>query len=259
MDRKLLEKIELINSYKIISDWKEFKLIDELKKIPRAGKHLRLDKAWIVLPKRSVYDHLLSLWRNVNIFKDFIDFEISEEKVSNIIAFHDLAEAIMWDIPFFTSTELAKWLYKSKEHKDEEEKRVNNLILNTFEWELKRDFSEYLSDCESWEFSNELKYFNYLDRIDPVLNIWKYLLIFKSKIDIEVFLEAMNDFFINPNLVNYTLNNDTLTVVKFLQNKDFAIDFFYNWVSSFDSNLDLSKSKIDLFKSIFDTEEMFFI
>lgn len=177
----------------------------------------------------------------------------------NIVAFHDLAEAIIWDIPFFTTSELAKGLYKSKENKDEEERKVNELILNTFEWELKNDFQIFLSDWNKTEFSNELKYFNFLDRLDPILNIWKYIDIFHSKINIEQFLEAMNDFYINPHLVNYTLNKNTRTIIDFLQNKKFAVDFYNNWITTFDANLDLSKTKIDLFKSIFDIKDMFFI
>lgn len=92
-----------------------------------------------------------------------------------------------------------------------------------------------------------------------MLNVWKYILLFKSEINIDEFLDAMNDFFINPNLVKYSLNNDTLVIINFLQNKNFAKDFYNDWTSSFDYNLNLNKSKIDLFKSIFDTREMHFI
>lgn len=255
----VLNKLELINSFKIKYDWKDLFLIDELKKIPRSWKHLRLDKAWIKLPKRSIYDHLVSLSRNADILIDLIDFEIDPGVLSNIIVFHDLAEVMIWDVPYFTTSELAQNLYKSKEHKDQEENKANIIILNKFEWKLKDDFKFFLENFNASIDNNELKFFNFLDRTDPIINIWKYLNIFKKEIEINKFLSAMDDFFINPNVINFSLNNDTDKLIRLIQNKAIAKEFYHNWLQVFDNNLDINDSKINLIKNIFDNREIHFI
>ncbi|EKE29295.1 MAG: hypothetical protein ACD_2C00193G0016 [uncultured bacterium (gcode 4)] len=255
----LKERLESVNAYLILHDWNELRLIDELKKIPRAGKHLRLDKNEIKLPKRSVYDHLLSIWRNADILFEIFDMKLDRNAFMNIIAFHDLAEAIIWDIPYFTTTELAGWPLKTKEEKDKEEEKVNSLILDSFDWSLKEDFRFFLLEWMSPDKSPELKLFNYLDRLDPIMNIWIYINMFRDEIDITHFLNAMDDFFINPNVIKFAFNSETEDLVRFFQNKEHALSFHKDWMDFIKRWIDSSKINPESIIEILSCKNMHFI
>ncbi|EKE28471.1 MAG: hypothetical protein ACD_3C00054G0011 [uncultured bacterium (gcode 4)] len=255
----LIKKLELVNTYLIPTTWSGLRLIDELQKIPRAWKHLRLDKNWIILPKRSVYDHLVSLWRNADILMDLTELKVDIKALTDIIAFHDLAEAIIWDTPYFTTSDLAKDLHKSKEDKDLEEMKANMLILDTFEWELKKDFWAYLSSWINSETSNELLLFKYLDRLDPIINIWRYINIFRFEIDIDHFLFAMDDFFINPHVVEFSFNANTKLLVKFFQDKNNALRFHKDWIDFIRRKLESSPINPNFLIEILENKDMNFI
>jgi hypothetical protein len=79
-----------------------------------------------------------------------------------------------------------------------------------------------LSEFNDSRGTDELFLFNFIDRVDPIINIWIYINLFRSEIDIDKFLVAMDDFFLNPKVVGFSLDDETEFLVRFLQNKEFA-------------------------------------
>lgn len=224
------EKASILENMDLVYDGKTINLIKELKSTPRAWKHLRFDKFDIKLPKRSIYDHMISLSISAESFLDELNLDLDRKKIADFILFHDLAEAIMWDVPFFTSCEIAKLVYKTKEQKDEEERIINKFFIDNFPESLKDDFQIYEQEFFQEADSEEKRFLNFIDRFDPILNIWTYLLKFKDEIDISYFLQSMADFFDNPKVKDYAYISDLYETVIFFQNKENAFDFYNGWI-----------------------------
>lgn len=211
-------------------------IIDTLKKLPRSGKKFRINK----LPKdfiikcRSVYDHILSVANSADIIKDNVDLskDINWEKVTKLIAYHELCEVILGDIPSYTNGYSYDIIQGHiDERPNENTKRVKINITNAFNEMQKRTnrevvafdlislylqpqeninldiTKEYSLIIESLKKEEQIKnkefaLFRILDKIDPIIGIWRYLYLFKNsnkytKNQAEIFIEVMSDFFTN--------------------------------------------------------------
>jgi len=69
-------------------------------------------------------------------------------------------------------------------------------------------------------------FLKFVDKVEPIVAIWKYIKLFKDKFDIENFIEVMADFFDNHNIPGFAVDEKTLELVHFFQNKDNARAFY---------------------------------
>ncbi|MFZ4411073.1 MAG: toll/interleukin-1 receptor domain-containing protein [Paracraurococcus sp.] len=81
-------------------------IIDTLKKIPRSGKRVRLVDFKPTLKPRSVYDHILSLAHIADCLLPHIETRLKASELGDLslcIAYHELNEMVLGDIPSYTS------------------------------------------------------------------------------------------------------------------------------------------------------------
>lgn len=202
----------------------EIPLIETLKKTPRSGKAVRIDRFGLKLPKRSVYDHIQSLPEKARFCLSMAPVDLPSEELGNLLIFHDLSEALIGDVPCFTPKEMAKGTYMCPEEKEEAEKAANLKLLVALPFGLKPAFAkslEYLQDKQGLMY----RVFHMIDKIDPIFGIWNYLYQYRE-IEIAQFLEAMNDFFLFPETRNACIDKKILKIVTFLQTPELAKDYF---------------------------------
>jgi 5'-deoxynucleotidase YfbR-like HD superfamily hydrolase len=245
----LLEKgIEQISSCQVqISTTKKLSLLKDLKNTPRTGKLVRIKRYKLKVPCRSIYDHLISLAFNADLIFETLGIETDPKVFSSMILYHDLAESIMGDIPDFTVKKLAGKFYKKSTDKDMEEKLANQLIKNCFPLKIRKEFSTTLKLLD--KETKIAKLFWFIDKTDPIIAIWRYIYMYKEEIDLEVFLMAMTDFFKNPRVLDFSLNKKTDTLIKFLQNKQSAKNYYQKGTSAFEV-LKKSGLKINFLKQL---------
>ncbi|MFH0868594.1 MAG: HD domain-containing protein, partial [archaeon] len=182
----------------ILENLESFRLVSKLKAIPRSGKAARIDYFKLNLPKRSLYDHVISMIREAEVFAKYEKITKKEfEKVLELICFHDIAETIAGDAPNFTKKSIAGHLFKTKKENKMQVTKANAQLAEMFSGELKDRFSSALALLDKPE-NKFTKFVRFIDKIDPIIGIWQYIYLFKKEIDIEVFLKAMDDFFTNP-------------------------------------------------------------
>jgi len=83
--------------------------------------------------------------------------------------------------------------------------------------------------------NDSVKFFREVDKTDPIIGVWRHIHLFRDRIDIEQFIEAMADFFDNPGVAKYCVDEEIKTLRGFLQNKDNARAYFSSGLQSFDS------------------------
>jgi hypothetical protein len=86
-------------------------ILNSYKKIPRSGKKIRLDTYEPKLEFRSLYDHILSVAHTADILIPELDIDLTKERALNLarcIAYHDMCEIFLGDLPKFTSLSEAK-------------------------------------------------------------------------------------------------------------------------------------------------------
>ena len=211
----LLDKISEVNI--LIAKNKILNLIDGLKTTPRSGKSVRIDKYSLNLPKRSIYDHIISLGYQADKYLEITNLAINKDEVAKLIVFHDLAESIIGDIPDFTDKVLAGKFYKDSKTKNVVEKGAYMLIEKSLPNDLKADFTETIKKYQENRIT-EVKFFEMIDKTDPIIAIWRYLFEFRKQIDFPIFEDAMKDFFNNPKMIDSCVNNKIKSMIKFLQN-----------------------------------------
>lgn len=200
-------------------------IIATLKQLPRTGKSLRIQKHRLNLPKRSVYDHIRSLPQIAEFSLALSKADLDPHLLAALLVFHDLSEAVIGDTPSFTDLEGHSFL--TAKALDEAEQITNAMLLEAMPHPLKPSFTQFLALHQ--EKSDPLyRFFYQIDKIDPIIAIWRYLFLFRGKIPIETFLSAMSDFFLNPEPQRTCLNSTTLSVVHHLQNPENAKNFYHN-------------------------------
>ena len=218
--KNLLEKISDVNIP--IAENKTLNLIGDLKMTPRTGKSVRIEKFNLNLPKRSIYDHITSLSYQADKYLEITSFVVNNDDVAKLIVFHDLAESIMGVVPDFTEEMLAGKLYRDSKTKYVIEKKANKLIRKSFPDGLKADFTKAINNNNKEISSKEVGFFKMVDKTDPIIAIWRYLFAFRESINFPLFMNAMKDFFNNPKVSDYCIDNKIKDIVKFLQNTNNA-------------------------------------
>lgn len=147
--------------------------------------------------------------------------------LASLIVFHDLAEALIGDVPEFTSIQLAASTYLSDKEKEEAEENANQLLLQALPTDLQQLFKITLS-LTSEGNSQLYKFFHMVDKSDSIIAVWRYIFTFQEKINIDHFVTVMSDFFHNPKPQQVCVNSKTLALVQFLQNKEHAKNYHQN-------------------------------
>lgn len=186
---------------------------------------VRILKYELDLPLRSIYDHIISLSAQAEFLLSISELDLNGELLAPLVVFHDLAEAIIGDVPDFTPSRLAADTYMPHTDKNTAEKKANILIMKALPNNLKQLFEHYLAMYEQQD-TTFYQFFNMVDKTDPIIAIWRYLFLLRKKIRIDDFLIAMTDFFQNPNPQSSCVNETSLSILRVLQSKEHAKNFY---------------------------------
>lgn len=188
-------------------------IIDSLKKLTRTGKAVRLNEFEpLGVKSRTIYDHMLSVAYLADAIAK-LDKEIRQDMYSNlgrIIAYHEVNEVLLGDVPAYTNSNYLKGEVILNEGKFKNVDKIKReLISNQFIWlflnDKQKESINELIDGLKHSSSDLMKVFRMLDRIDPIICIWRYLFYYRSEFNgtQEKFIECMRDFFVYPKLLKY--------------------------------------------------------
>jgi hypothetical protein len=194
-----------------------------LKALPRAGKALRFDFYGLDLPRRSVYDHVRSLGPQADFFLGHSGTWVPADTLGELIAFHDLNEILLGDIPRFTAERIAKKLYVRPEEKRLKEVRADRQLVEYLPPPL-RDVYAGVRARLLGEPTDLTRFFDMVDQTDPIIAIWRYAAGFRGRLDVDRFMFAMDDFFTNPSVIR-ACDPEILRLVCGLQNRVYARAF----------------------------------
>jgi 5'-deoxynucleotidase YfbR-like HD superfamily hydrolase len=198
-----------------------------LKALPRKGKLVRLRKHSIKIECRSVLDHIFSLAHTADVFlAAHIKHGLAVnalQRLASQIAYHDICEALIDDHADFTPTR--RFPVWAPADLKEVEQAANKLIRPWMEPWLRRDFDAAMRMLED-PGDSCTKFLRILDKIDPIIGIWRYLHHFRGELDVANFLKAMDDFFSNPEVLvvcgKNAIDQRVCRIVEFLQTTDNA-------------------------------------
>ncbi len=210
--QKFLEEIKsLIITLPLIDP---FNPVERLKLIPRTGKAIRIEAMDLNgIKARSIYDHIISMAYLGDSFlvldKNKLIKECDYANLGRLIAYHEIGESLIGDIPAYTEIE-------GNSPKTKNYNRIKNIlhdkrarIVNEFLWMYANDQQRASIDELNRNISHQntplMKYFKMLDRIDPVITIWRYLYHYRRELQIDpvTFVNGMNDFFVYPKTLDY--------------------------------------------------------
>ncbi len=226
----------------------EINIIESLKKLKRTGKAIRLkDYKELGIKTRSVYDHIISLARLADVLFELDNKHfVHEENITNlgrIITYHDINEILLGDIPNFTCIEDKLQNRLHQIGSIEREKRANNFI-----WMFLNDQQRKSIETINFYLDNEqthvMQFFTMLDKIDPIIAIWRYLYHYREILSphCDKFIHSMDDFFANPKALKYRDNHEftdkfpyTKILLECLCNPDHAKEYVKNNKISLDN------------------------
>ena len=220
----------------------KIKIVETLKRMPRSGKLVRLKTYEPKIKIRSIYDHVLSVAYSADCLFPYINHGIKEQEMSELarcIAFHELNEVIIGDMPAYTnlsenkirSTDLYAW------------KRLKGIDKKKREYVANEFISMFLGERERKSLQKVNKYFQdenhpissfmfILDKIDPIINIWRYLHLYRGKLDnnADNFLRRLKDFFDYPEVKEhaekYKRDKKIYELVLILQDRNLARSYY---------------------------------
>ena len=234
---------ELENEHIALPVHKRLPIIETLRKIPRSGKILRLRSFKPSIKSRSIYDHIISVSQVADILLPRIDHGIKKQEyidLARCIAFHELNEVVLGDIPTYTpllKVNSRNWsrIYAEQRIRSVEPD-VRERIAHDFVWLFLNDrhrksletVNQILSDTNS----RIRVIFKMLDKIDPIIATWRYLDFYRGKLGDSAnnFTWKMKDFFENPDVKDFIrgnkLDSKILDLVINLQDRENACDYY---------------------------------
>ena len=245
--KTMLGELDYANIY--IPNRNVIKIIQQLKDTPRTGKLIRLKgfKDPVTNTQfrvRSVYDHIISLSYSADILLPIIanDLENNKIDIAKCIAYHDICETLLGDIPDYTKMKsesnqrlAALELLKSKN--PNEIKQTANLFIGLF---LENRERTILKHTETILFKKPptpiSNFIQILDKTDPIIAVWQYIYFFgkiqSSKFDIVVFVERLRDFFENSKVKEVSLkctrDKRIAEFINKLQDMSLAEEYYSN-------------------------------
>ncbi len=249
------------------------KIIDTLKRLPRSGKYIRLKAYEPKVKIRSIYDHILSVAHSADCLFSYVNHGIRQEEASEVarcIAFHELNEIILGDIPSYTNitykniknTNLYAWKNLKEIDKPRREEIANefiSLFLGERERKSLQKVMEYFKDRE-----HPISSFVFLlDKLDPIINVWRYLYTYKGKLDenANIFLHRLKDFFDYPDVKelarNYKRDPKIYDLVLILQDRELAKKY-YNDNNAISVSLSSKSIPIEIFHELIEGKEIIY-
>lgn len=219
-----------------------FKPLERLKEIQRTGKAIRLENMKLKSIKaRSIYDHVISMAYLADCFlvldKNKLIKECDYPNLGRIIAYHEISESLIGDIPAYTdidghTTKNKNDIRIKNLHHDQRERIVNNFLW-MYANSRQRSSIEEMNRNLSKQNTPFMKYFRMLDRIDPIIAIWRYLYRYREELKTQSakFIYGMNDFFVYPKTTAYKTNKYTVEfpylkdILEVLMNPEAAIKY----------------------------------
>ena len=222
---------------------RKLKIIESLSKIPRSGKYLRLRKFKPALEIRSIYDHMHSVAHVADQILPCIDHGLKDHEFAEfarIVAFHELNEIILGDIPTYTELSNRKRrtyrLYAENRLRTvspSERERISNDLIWLFLSGKQRKSMEKVNSHMKTK-SKVFILFKCFDRIDPIIATWRYLHVYRGKLGkcAGTFLREMKDFFENPDVRSFIKDNKVDTklykLATSLQTRKNAVGYYKN-------------------------------
>jgi 5'-deoxynucleotidase YfbR-like HD superfamily hydrolase len=239
------EMIDDLGSESIsLPTYKRLPIIDTLKLIPRSGKRVRLVNFTPPLKIRTIYDHILSLAHLADCVLPHIKHGVNQSELGDIafcIAYHELNEIVLGDIPSYTSLDTEKrdmiGIYAEERLRSVpplDRERIANQFIWMFLSEKHRKAFEATMNIFANKNSRVNIIFHALDKIDPIVAVWRYLHVFRGKLgeSPRVFNHLMKDFFENPDVKAYLranrLDQKLVDMVINLQDRSKAWDYYEN-------------------------------
>lgn len=217
-------------------------IVNTLKKIKRSGKLIRLQGFKPDLQVRTVYDHIISLAHLADCFLPSLSRNLSSVELrdfSLLIAYHDINEVILGDIPAYTSLSRSKRasikVYAEQRLKTvdpEELERISNEFVWLFLSEQHRQAFRAAMDLSKDTESSTFRIFKALDKIDPIVAVWRYLNHYRGKIgdDPRLFNSRMKDFYENPDVAgffrDFQIDTKLVDTLAFLQDRSNSWDYY---------------------------------
>lgn len=218
------------------------KIIKQLKCLPRTGKIVRLyNKFNEKIRIRTVYDHIISLSMISDIFINVINHNLKNNDIVDLakcIVYHDLCEVILGDIPAYTNIPKSAGSNRAQAERllrrweSKEIKLVANEFISLFLEEREIQNQLYVNSIMYKRQTPTSIFFNLLDKIDPIINVWRYINLFRDKknFSIENFTYRWKDFFENQNVKNVARNfkadSRVYDLIRQLQDRNLAIKYF---------------------------------
>ncbi|MBR9824172.1 MAG: toll/interleukin-1 receptor domain-containing protein [Alphaproteobacteria bacterium] len=218
-------------------------IIDKLKQLPRSGKKVRISGLKPKIRIRSIYDHILSIAHSADVLLPVMDHNVKNNEYSELarcIAFHELNEVVLGDIP--TYTPLSE--NKRKSARIYAENRLRSIppnqrqkIADEFIWMFLQEKNRASLSHVNTILNNENPIsvtFRLLDKIDPIVAIWRYLHTHRNseRFPAEGFLRRTKDFFENPDVKNFArsmnFDNKVYNLILDLQDRNKALSYFEN-------------------------------
>jgi 5'-deoxynucleotidase YfbR-like HD superfamily hydrolase len=221
---------------------KRLPIIDTLKKIPRSGKKVRLNEFRPTLKIRTIFDHLYSLAHVADNLLPHINHGIPKRELGDIaicIAYHELNEIVLGDIPTFTSLNTerrnsariyAEERLRSVPPADRE--RIANEFIWMFLGEKHRKAFEAAMKILNDHNSRTYITFKTLDKIDPIIAVWRYLNHYRGKLgeNPKLFNSKMKDFYMNPDIKAFAkahkLDSKLIDLIFNLQDREKAWHYY---------------------------------
>ncbi len=238
--REILDDLE--DEHISLPTHKRLPIVGTLRRMPRSGKSVRLTEFKPRLKIRSIYDHILSLAHLADCVLPHLDHGIHPSELGDLslcIAYHELNEVILGDIPSYTS------LSNNKRNRTRNyaEQRLRNVTPHDRERIANEVIWMFLSDKHKQAFNAAMKLFadqrskahilfKALDKLDPVVAVWRYLYHYRTKLGPtpQTFNHKMKDFFENPDVKSFMRANKLdprlIDMVINLQDRRKAWDYY---------------------------------
>lgn len=216
-------------------------LIQTIKTLTRSGKRGRFAGFVPEIPVRTVYDHILSVAHSAECLYEYLSHNTDPSDrflISECITYHDLNEVLLGDVPAFTNPTIGKsdpsQLYTESRLRSIDSKirnKVANQFLLMFLSDNQRNTMNIVDEIMYNGHGNVHRYVFMLDKIDPIVSIWRYLHQFRVELsgNSDEFLKRLKNFFENPQLKSivdlYGWCGVTKKLVNALQDRDLALRY----------------------------------
>jgi len=214
----------------------------------------------------------LSVAHTADCLLPYIDHGLSavqHTELARIIAFHELVEVVLGDIPAYTNLINGKRV-SSRVDAERSLRSVppakRERIASDFIWlflrEKQRQSMETVQRYLGEPRSQLSVFFRTLDKIDPIISVWRYLHHYRNSLGDsgDEFFKNMRDFFDNPDVRSYIETNientQLLELVDVFQNRALAKEYYKN-KNCFMQRKKALKLPIDVFVKIIEGHSLF--